>query len=237
MKNINIENLTVAYNKNVVIKDLNVCFNENRVNIIIGQSGCGKTTLLKAITGQLSYDGNIYFDNIDVDKIPTNERNISYVSQDIVLYPHLTVFENIAFPLKLLNCPKEEIIKRVNEIAKEFEIELLLNRKPKQLSLGQMQRVAIARALIKNPDICLFDEPLSNLDEQNRYKLRHVIKKVLQKRHITTIYVTHNRTIALALGDYIYVMDNGTLVASGTQTELLESSSILAKELLGEENV
>lgn len=242
MPNININNLKVKYKikRNVyvdAINDLNITFKKNKFNVLIGYSGCGKSTLLKAIAGLIPYEGTIKYDNLDASTLPVYERELSLVSQSFTLYPHLTIFDNIAYPLKLLNMPKEEIINKVNEIAKRFHIEHCLTRKPKQLSGGQQQRTCLAKALIKNPSICLFDEPLANLDEKLKREIRLLIKKEFKSKNMTIVYVTHNLEEAMVLADYLYVMENGSIVLNDTPLNIYNSSNELILNLKKEEEM
>ena len=201
------------------------------MNVILGKSGCGKTTFLRCLLGKMSYEGSILFDDMDVSSLPLEKRNIAYVSQEYGLYPHFTVFENIAFPLKLLGAPRKEIEERVNTIADELGLAPCLSRKPRYLSGGQQQRVAIARALVKDPEIVLFDEPLSNLDAPKRSEILVLLKKRFQNGHPTVVYVTHNYYEALNLADKIFVLDQGKFVFSGTPKETQENMNPLLSEI------
>lgn len=236
---IEINNLTVTYvNKKreevVALNDLNCVFDSNAINVVVGYSGCGKTTLLKCIAGLLDYDGTIIVDGVDLDTVDIAERNLSFVSQQYILYPNMTIFDNIAFPLKITGAPRSEIVERVTDIADKLELTYCLTRKPKHLSGGQQQRVALARALVKRPDICLFDEPLSNVDVQLRTKLRVLIKTAIKSLNTTAVYVTHDITEALALADKIFVLCDGKLEISGTPTEVYNSNNQIVKSLIGD---
>ena len=165
MSNIKIENLSVTFenkkkSKVVALDNLSLDIKDNSLNVILGYSGSGKTTLLRAIAGLIDYDGKIYFDGVDALSLTVQERNVSMVTQNYVLYRSMTIFENIAFPLKIAGASKDEIIKRVNDVAIKLDIEHCLSRKPKHLSGGQQQRACLARALVKKPNIYIFDEPL-----------------------------------------------------------------------------
>lgn len=191
--------------------------------VILGPSGCGKTTMLKCILGLCNYiSGTLYIDGISTDDFQIQAGNIGYVKQELSLYPHLTIYENIAFPLRTIHATQEEVDRRVKEIANLLEIEWLLTRKPKQLSGGQNQRVALARALIKNPVMVLFDEPFSNIDPTLRTQLRLLVKKVHNTFGCTMLFVTHDLADALSLADRVAILDNGTLLAIGTPQELTE---------------
>lgn len=230
MPNIKIENLTVNYKnkkKQVInaLENFNVVFDNNKVNVLIGESGCGKTTLLKCICKQVKYEGNIYFNDKNIREIDFIKENIGYVDQNILLYPHMTVFENIAFPLTTQKYHNDDIKLLVREIAKTFELAPFLNRKPKELSVGQQQRVAIAKALVKKPKICLFDEPLANIDKQLALKIRMYLKKFLSNNDSTFIYITHEYYEAMSLADKIFVMNDSKIEISGVPLDLINSKN------------
>lgn len=188
--------------------------------IITGPSGCGKSTLLKLIAGLLiPEEGKIYFDSRDVTEIPPKKRNVSLLSQEYVLYPSMTVFENIAFPLKNEKIPPDEIRERIHELASMLDLMLLLSRKPKVLSGGQKQRVALAKALVKHPEVVLLDEPLSNQDDQWQHKFIHWMKQLQQQRNINVIYVTHQIKEFSAIADFVVLMDNGEVKNVVRKTE------------------
>lgn len=215
-----------------VLFDVSCTFLDHSINVVLGESGSGKTMLLKSIGGIEQIDnGNIIFDNTDVTNTPPQLRNASYLSQNYCLYPHLTVFENIAYPLTVQKINEEEIKRRVEEMLSLFDISLLAQRKPKELSGGQLQRVALARAIIKRPDVLLLDEPLSNIDEQKRTIYMDELKALQKKLQLTIIYVTHHLREALYLSDQIVIMSNGTIVEVGNQLDLYNNkSSILYQE-------
>lgn len=217
----------------VVFNDFSEVFPSNSFNVIIGPSGCGKTTLLRLLLGFIDdYSGDIYFDKNNLDDLSVKERNLAYISQNYALYPHLTIFDNIAFPLKAVDAPREEIISRVFEIAKMLDLTETLSRKPKYLSGGQKQRVAIARGLVKRAKLFLFDEPLSNVDPTKRVELRQKIKQVIKENNATALYVTHDFSEAMSLADYIYVMDEGKIVVKGTPEEVYESGNELVNSFI-----
>lgn len=236
MPKIKIENLNFSYKKGKqkidVFKDFNVEFLSNKINVILGESGCGKTTLLKCISGLNNYEGVIYFDSLNVNSLAVQERNIGYINQNFAMYPHMTLFDSIAYPLKVMGTNIREIRERVFNIASEFNIDELLSRKPKQVSLGELQRGALARALIKNPSICLFDEPLSNLDAINRTNFRHYLKKYLTTNITTVIYVTHSLEEATSLADKIFMLKDGKIIFEGSPKQLVLSKDSYIKEIL-----
>jgi len=191
---------------------------------LLGPSGCGKTTTLLTIAGFYKPDqGEIYFDERLVNDLPPRLRNIGMVFQSYALYPHMTVLDNIAFPLKLRKVPKSEWKARAVEIAELLEIADLLDRKPGQLSGGQQQRVALARALVRNPRLLLLDEPLSNLDAKLRIFMRAELKRLQKELGITTIFVTHDQIEAMTMADRIVVLKEGRLQQVGTPDELYDS--------------
>jgi len=228
MPKITINNLTYLYidkKKNTgvaAICNLNAVIENNSFSVIIGESGCGKTTLLKLLTGLLKpHEGSIYFDNNDITKLDANERNLSYISQEFALYPHLTVFDNIAYPLKISKVPSEEIRLRVNEMLKMLDLVPYQTRKPRHLSIGQRQRVALGRALVKRPSLILLDEPFSNLDEPLKKELIDLIKEIKNKLPITFIYVTHRLDEIKFVGTNVLVLHNGTIVQNDTMDKVL----------------
>jgi len=183
---------------------------------ILGPSGCGKTTLLRVAAGLERPDaGEILIGGRVANHIPPAERNVAMVFQNYALYPHKRVFENIAIGLRLRGHPKEEIMKKVDEVANILKIEKLMDRYPKQLSGGQQQRVALARALVRQPDVFLLDEPLSNLDAQVRDSTRSELKKLFREISATVLYVTHDQTEAMMMSDLLVVMDGGTIRQAG----------------------
>ncbi|MBQ7995753.1 MAG: ABC transporter ATP-binding protein [Bacilli bacterium] len=224
---IEIKDLSLKYPKTrhnpevLALKNVSFSLEEGTFLVVVGPSGSGKTSLLRAITGIYPSHGKILINNKDISKIHPSDRNISYVSQEYALYPHLTIFDNIAFPLKAKRAPKEEIIKEVYEVSEALGISHLMNRKPSELSGGQQQRVALARALVKKPSLYLFDEPLSNISVDSREEARNLIKDEIKKRKATSIYVTHDMKEAIQLGDKILVISDGEIKAYGEPNELL----------------
>ncbi|MDP2036580.1 MAG: sn-glycerol-3-phosphate ABC transporter ATP-binding protein UgpC, partial [Ignavibacteria bacterium] len=196
--------------KNRAVQSVNLEINDKEFVVLVGPSGCGKSTTLRMVAGlEEITEGEIYIDGKLVNDVPPKDRDIAMVFQNYALYPHMTVFENMAFGLKLRKFPKEKINERVNEAAKILSIEPLLNRKPKQLSGGQRQRVAVGRAIVRKPKVFLFDEPLSNLDAKLRVQMRTELARLHHQLETTVIYVTHDQTEAMTLGNRIVVMKDG----------------------------
>lgn len=234
MPTIEIKNLSYSYKgekgMNVLALDnLNALFCNGKISAILGSSGSGKTTLLRLLAGlDFNYKGNILFSTEEMKGVPPKDRNLSYVSQNFSMYPHMTLFDSIAYPLKLAGAEKEEIKQRVYDVSRQLDIFALLSRKPNQVSLGELQRACIARAIVKRPEIALFDEPLANLDEVNRNHARHLLKNVLRTFDSTVIYVTHSLKEATSLADTIYVIEEGKIKYSCTPKE---ASKLLNSEL------
>ena len=238
MTKVTLKNVKLGYKKKrkqfeIVSENLNVTFPAGKISVIIGESGCGKTTILRAIAGLLPpLEGNIYFDDIDVTSYDPASRNISYVSQMIGLYTNLSVFNNIAFPLKVSHTPSEEIRERVLEAAETLKIDYLLSRKPRELSIGQAQRVAIARAIIKRSMVYLFDEPFSNLDKKLSVELIAELKQLFTRLNATVVFVSHDVNEAMSIADYVYVMHDGKFVVEGSPEKILKSKDDRVVKLL-----
>ena len=213
------------------VDEVSFSFHHEKINVLIGFSGCGKTSILNAISGKILFDGELLINDTNITEIAVQKRNLAYVSQDFVLYPHMTVYDNVAYPLKMMKLPREEIDVRVREICELIDISYLLTRKPKYLSIGQQQRVAIARAFVKRPDIILMDEPLSNLDKEVSEEIRSLIRDLVDKYKATCVYVSHNITDAVSLADYIYVMDKGKIIGEFTPDEFLDSHDPVIESL------
>lgn len=194
------------------VNKVNLGIENKEFMVLVGPSGCGKSTTLRMIAGlEETSEGDIYIGNKRVNDVPAKDRDIAMVFQNYALYPHMTVFENMAFGLKLRRYPKREIIQRVNEAAEILGIRHLLNRRPRQLSGGERQRVAVGRAIVRKPMVFLFDEPLSNLDAKLRVQMRTEIHKLHIRLQTTMIYVTHDQVEAMTMGDRIAVMKDGIL--------------------------
>ena len=238
MAKIEIKNLIVEFTDKkkgnvVAVDNISTVFDNGMFNVILGTSGSGKTTLLRTIAGLQEYDGDILYDGTDADELSFKKRNISFVTQNYSLYSHLNIFDNIAFPLKTIGAQKEEIIERVMKLSDQLELGVFLNRKPRHISGGQQQRVALARALVKKPSICFLDEPLSNIDPEQRRVARELMRKALKLNGCTVIYVTHDFSEATSLADRIYVMDKGKIIQSGTVEEIMESTNETVNALKG----
>ncbi|MCW7999828.1 sugar ABC transporter ATP-binding protein, partial [Clostridium sp. cpc1] len=210
--NLKIENLTIKFKEVTAVKNLNLDIEEGTIVTLLGPSGCGKSTTLYTIAGLYKpTKGNIYFNDRIIDNLEPEKRNIGMVFQNYALYPHMTVYKNIEFPLKMKKIKSKEAKEKVESIAKLVKIEDLLERKPSQLSGGQQQRVAIARALVKEPEILLLDEPLSNLDARLRIEMREEIRRIQKELNITTIFVTHDQEEAMTMSDKIALLKKGEL--------------------------
>ena len=211
MASVTLKNIYKKYQGGVVaVSDFNLEIDDKEFIILVGPSGCGKTTTLRMVAGleEIS-SGELYIDDRLVNEVAPKDRDIAMVFQNYALYPHMTVYENMAFGLKLRKTPKDEIKRRVDEAAKVLEIDHLLDRKPKALSGGQRQRVALGRAIVRNPKVFLLDEPLSNLDAKLRNQMRTELSKLHKKLDTTFIYVTHDQVEALTMGTRIVVMKDG----------------------------
>ena len=221
MAKINLKNLQKSYGKTKVIHDLSVDIKEGELVVIVGPSGCGKSTLLRMVAGLEDINsGSILFDNKEVNDLEPMERNIAMVFQNYALYPHMTVFQNMSYSLKILKIPKDEINSRVQRAAEILELGELLERRPSQLSGGQRQRVAMGRAIVRDPVAFLFDEPLSNLDAKLRVQMRLEIKKLQTQLKTTSLYVTHDQVEAMTLADRMVVMNEGNVEHVGTPLEV-----------------
>jgi len=221
MANIKIEKINKYYETNHVVKDVSLNIKSGSFTVIVGPSGCGKSTILRMIAGLEEINsGSILIDDIKINELAPKDRNIAMVFQSYALYPHMTVYENMAFGLKIEKKTKEEIHNRVLESAKILQIEELLERRPKQLSGGQRQRVAIGRAISRKPKVFLFDEPLSNLDAALRIQMRVELAKLHNQLKATMIYVTHDQTEAMTMADNIVVLDNGVVSQKGSPLNL-----------------
>jgi len=213
LSRVRVINLRKVFDKTIAVNRISFEVLDGEFVVLLGPSGCGKTTTLRCIAGLETPDeGEIYIGDRLVNDLPPKDRDVAMVFQSYALYPHMSVFDNLAFPLKMRKLHKEEIDRRVKEVAKLLQIDHLLSRKPRQLSGGEQQRVALGRALVRNPQVWLMDEPLSNLDAKLRVYMRAELKKLQKDLKITTIYVTHDQAEAMAMADRIAVMNNGLIL-------------------------
>ncbi len=221
MSEVKLESLIKSYDKKRVIDGIDLTIKDKEFLVLVGSSGCGKSTILRMIAGLEDISGgNIYIGDTKVNNVHPKDRDIAFVFQSYALYPHMTVYENIAFGLKMRKYDKKYIDEKVKEAAKILNLTEYLDRKPKQLSGGQRQRVALGRAIVRNPKVFLMDEPLSNLDAKLRVQMRAEIKKLHEKLQTTFIYVTHDQTEALTMGDRIVVLDKGKIQQVDTPTNI-----------------
>ncbi len=225
MSSITLNGVTKFYGDVEIIKELSITFEDKQFITLLGPSGCGKTTLLRMIAGfEKPTSGEIKIDNLTVSSpenfIPPNERNIGMVFQSYAVWPHMNVFDNVAYPLRIKKFSRREINQKVSEILEAVHLSQYVNRMPNELSGGQQQRVALGRALVSNPRVLLLDEPLSNLDAKLRESMRFEIKDMQKKFGITIIYVTHDQSEAMAMSDKIIIFNNGEAQQIGTPVEI-----------------
>ena len=221
MVNVRVVNLTKRFGNTIAVDRVTFEVKDKEFVVLLGPSGSGKTTTLRMIAGLETPDeGEIYIGDQLVNDLPPKDRDVAMVFQSYALYPHMTVYENLAFPLKIRKYSKTEIDKKVKEVAELLRISHLLNRKPKQLSGGEQQRVALGRALVREPKVFLMDEPLSNLDAKLRVYMRAELKKMQKELGITTIYVTHDQAEAMTMADRIAVYNQGRIQQMATPKEL-----------------
>ena len=235
MANIKFLGVHKSFGSNKIITDFNLSGNEDEFLVLVGPSGCGKSTLLRMIAGLEKIDeGKIYINDQLINTLHPSKRQTAMVFQSYALYPHMNVYENMSFGLKIEKKPKDEIDKKVIEAAKILKIEELLERKPKQLSGGQRQRVAIGRAITRNPKIFLFDEPLSNLDAALRAEMRVEISKLHQQIKTNMIYVTHDQVEAMTLADRIVILNHGNIEQVGNPEEIYnDPANIFVAQFIG----
>src|SRR6201996_2692652 len=221
MAQVALRKIVKTFDRTPAVQGIDLDIADREFIVLVGPSGCGKSTTLRMIAGlEECTEGEIYIGDQLVNDVPPKDRDIAMVFQNYALYPHMTVFENMSFGLRLKKFPKAEIKERVQNAARILDITNLLGRQPKQLSGGQRQRVAMGRAIVRNPKVFLFDEPLSNLDAKLRVQMRIEIKKVHQKVRTTTVYVTHDQVEAMTLADRVVVMNHGVIEQVGTPQEL-----------------
>src|SRR5262245_20183223 len=216
MAEVRLVDITKAFGDVKVIHGVNTTIRDGEFIVILGPSGCGKSTLLRIIAGlEMQTTGTLFIGERDVGHVEPKDRNIAMVFQNYALYPHMTVYANMAYGLKVRGMPKPEIDERVRKAAQILELAHLLERKPRQLSGGQRQRVAMGRALVRDPEVFLFDEPLSNLDAKLRVQMRLELGKLHSDIGATMIYVTHDQVEAMTLSDRIAVLDRGVIAQVG----------------------
>src|SRR5215203_1173369 len=224
MAGVEIRNVRKAFGATQVIHGVTIDIVDGEFVILVGPSGCGKSTLLRMIAGLENISGgDIRIGDRVVNDVPPKERDIAMVFQNYALYPHMTVADNMAFSMKLRKAPKSEIEARVDKAASILGLQKLLDRYPRQLSGGQRQRVAMGRAIVRDPQVFLFDEPLSNLDAKLRVAMRAEIKELHQRLKTTTVYVTHDQIEAMTMADKIVVMHDGIVEQIGTPLELYDT--------------
>ena len=236
MSFLELKNITKIYpNGTKAVNETSLNIEHGEFMVFVGPSGCGKSTLLRMIAGLEDITGGeIDLDGKTINKIDPSERDIAMVFQNYALYPHMNVYKNLAYGLKNKGESKEEINKKVNDVAELLEIHEYLQRKPGQLSGGQRQRVAMGRAIVRNPKVFLFDEPLSNLDAQLRGQVRIEIKKLQRSMNVTSVFVTHDQVEAMTLGDRLAVINNGIIEQIGTPIEVYETpKTLFVAEFIG----
>jgi multiple sugar transport system ATP-binding protein len=224
MAGLSLRNIVKRFDDTEAVRGIDLDIADHEFVVLVGPSGCGKSTTLRMIAGlEEVNDGEIMVDGEVINDVPPKDRDMAMVFQNYALYPHMTVYENMSFGLRLKRYPKDEIARRVQEAARILDITELLERKPRQLSGGQRQRVAMGRAIVRNPKVFLFDEPLSNLDAKLRVQMRTEIKRVHQKVRTTTVYVTHDQVEAMTLADRVVVMHHGRIEQVGAPNDLYHS--------------
>jgi len=216
-----IQDIKKSYGNVEVLHGINIDIADGEFVVIVGPSGCGKSTLLRMVAGlETITSGDISIEGRIVNEVEPKDRNIAMVFQNYALYPHMSVFDNMAYGLKLQKLSKDEIKRRVEEVSKTLQLEEFLKRKPRQLSGGQRQRVAMGRAIVREPEVFLFDEPLSNLDAKLRVQMRLEIKKLQRRLGVTALYVTHDQIEAMTMADRLIVLNDGVAEQIGTPMEL-----------------
>ncbi len=232
---ITIEHLTKCFGNTVAVNDLSITLESGKLIALLGPSGCGKSTTLNMLSGIMPVtSGRVLFDGVDVTALPPEKRGIGLVFQNYALYPHMTVRQNICFPMEIKKIPKKQRLKRAAELAELVHITPYLDRKPAELSGGQQQRVAIARALAKNPQVLLLDEPLSNLDAKLRVEMREEIRRIQRESKITTVFVTHDQEEASSIADQVVLLRDGIKQQEDTARGLYENpANFFVADFLG----
>ena len=236
---VQLERIRKSFDGKDVISDLNLTINDGEFLTLLGPSGCGKTTVLRLIAGLESVDnGHIHLENQDITQVPAEDRHVNTVFQSYALFPHMSVWDNVAFGLKMQRRPKTEISQRVAEVLRRVHLDALADRMPRQLSGGQQQRVAIARAIINNPLVLLLDEPFSALDFKLRKQMQLEIKHLQRQLGITFVFVTHDQEEAFAMSDRVVVMNEGEVRQIGTSQQIYEEpENLFVARFVGEINV
>lgn len=234
-----LKNINKYFGKNHVIKNVNLNFEKGHFITFLGPSGCGKTTLLRMIAGFYEPDeGEILLNGKNIEKVPPYNRNTAMVFQEYALFPHMNVFDNVSYGLRVKKKPKDEIEKRVKQALSLMQLEGMEKRFPNQMSGGQQQRVAVARALVMNPEVLLLDEPLSNLDAKLRENVRVELRQIQQQMELSTIYVTHDQSEALSMSDAIVVLKDGIVHQVGTPQEIyFEPKTAFVADFIGTTNL
>jgi len=228
MATVNIDHISKYYGQQAVLDDVSLTIEKGEFVAVVGPSGCGKSTLLRLVAGlDTVSSGSILINNICVNKIPAAKRDMAMVFQSYALYPHMTVYDNMAYGLKMRGMKKIEIEQKVQDVAAMLQLTDFLQRKPQALSGGQRQRVAMGRAIVRSPAVFLFDEPLSNLDAKLRTEMRHEIKKLHQKLNTTCLYVTHDQTEAMTMASRVLVLNKGKIEQLGTPQTLYNKPASL----------
>lgn len=221
MKKLVLKNISKKFGKVIAVQQVDLEIEDQEFIVLVGPSGCGKTTTLRMVAGLETVDeGEIFINDRMVNHLPPKSRDIAMVFQNYALYPHMNVYQNLAFGLRMRKISKAEREPKIVEAARILGIEELLDRKPRQLSGGQRQRVALGRAIVRNPEVFLFDEPLSNLDAKLRVQMRTELKKLHQRLKATSVYVTHDQVEAMSMGDRIIVMKDGSIQQIGSPSDL-----------------
>ncbi|NLL32593.1 MAG: ABC transporter ATP-binding protein [Enterococcus cecorum] len=236
---ITFKNIVKRYDDEMILKDISFEIEAGKFYTLLGPSGCGKTTILRIIAGFTeASEGDVYFEGKRINDIPANQRQVNTVFQDYALFPHMNVFENVAFGLKIKKLPKDEIAKKVTEALRLVQLAGYEQREISEMSGGQRQRVAIARAIVNEPKVLLLDEPLSALDLKLRTDMQYELRELQQRLGITFIFVTHDQEEALAMSDEIFVMNKGEIVQSGTPVDIYdEPINHFVADFVGESNI